>query len=65
VKDWPAWATERVDVQPYDPAWRQRGDQEPHRELSLFIKCRCATRWPSITLTKNRRQGLPSRSGAT
>lgn len=28
VKDWPAWATERVDVQPYDPAWRQRGDQE-------------------------------------
>lgn len=28
MRDWPAWASELVEVELYDPAWRQRGDQE-------------------------------------
>lgn len=27
VAEWPAWAVERVDVHPPDPAWQQRGEQ--------------------------------------
>jgi GrpB-like predicted nucleotidyltransferase (UPF0157 family) len=28
VTDWPAWATETVEVRPPDPAWRERGERE-------------------------------------
>jgi GrpB-like predicted nucleotidyltransferase (UPF0157 family) len=28
VRDWPAWAAERVDVRPPDAGWAQSGDQE-------------------------------------
>jgi len=27
VTDWPAWASEQVELHPPDPAWQQRGEQ--------------------------------------
>ncbi|SNS15029.1 GrpB domain, predicted nucleotidyltransferase, UPF0157 family [Geodermatophilus pulveris] len=27
MTQWPAWATERVEVRPADPAWQQRGER--------------------------------------
>lgn len=36
VTNWPAWATETVEVEPPDPAWRLRGEQERQAlEVSL------------------------------
>lgn len=31
MSDWPAWATEPVEVHPADPAWQQRGRAEAGR----------------------------------
>lgn len=31
MTDWPAWATEQVEVHPPDDAWQQRGGQECRR----------------------------------
>lgn len=28
MSDWPAWATEKVEVRPADPAWQERGEEE-------------------------------------
>jgi GrpB-like predicted nucleotidyltransferase (UPF0157 family) len=28
MADWPAWATEKVEVRPPDASWQQRGEQE-------------------------------------
>ncbi|MGB5952632.1 MAG: GrpB family protein, partial [Ornithinimicrobium sp.] len=28
MSEWPAWATEKVELRPADPAWQERGEEE-------------------------------------